>query len=147
MTAPSPPPPAGRIFDLGYQRYTGPREGRRRAVTALFWNGVRRAWGIGRPFRSKLAPWGLFAIALVPALIALGIAALVSDRLSPYRYDNYYSAVSRVILLFCAVVAPELLCPDQRQRILSLYFSRSITRLDYLAARLGALVSALLVVA
>ena len=31
----------GQLFDLGYQHYEGPREGRMRARKALFVNGVR----------------------------------------------------------------------------------------------------------
>lgn len=138
--------PAGRIYDLGYQRYTGPRQGRARAVRALFRAGLRREWGIGRPFRSKVAPWGLLAIALIPALIELGIAALVSERVTLFSYEGYYGTIARIILLFCTVVAPELVCPDQRQRVLSLYFSRPLGRDDYVLARLGALVTALLVI-
>ena len=30
----------GEVYDLGYQRYDGPREGRRRAQRAIFENGV-----------------------------------------------------------------------------------------------------------
>jgi ABC-2 type transport system permease protein len=137
---------AGRIFDLGYQRYSGPREGRRRAVATLFWSGLRRVWGIGRPFRAKLAPWGLLALALIPALIGLGIAVLVGRVFSPFRYDNYYQHIARVILLFCTVAAPELLCPDRQQRVLSLYFSRALSRGDYVLARLAALLAAMVVV-
>ncbi len=141
----APQPAAqGRIYDLGYQPYEGPRQGRRRALVTLFRTGLKRAWGLGRPFRAKIAPWLLAAIALLPALIALGIAALIAEELSPYRYENYYGVIARIILLFCTVVAPELLCPDQRQRVLALYFSRGITRLDYVGARLAALVTALL---
>ncbi len=148
--APGAPVPApveaeGRIFDLGYQPYRGPREGRRRAVTTLFWSGLRRVWGVGRPFRAKLAPWGLLALALIPALIGLGIAVLVGQVFSPFRYDNYYQHIARVILLFCTVAAPELLCPDRQQRVLSLYFSRALSRGDYVLARLAALLAAMLI--
>ncbi len=140
-------PSSGRIYDLGYQPYTGPREGRGRALAALYRSGLRRVWGIGRPFRAKIAPWGLFVLALLPALVALGIAAFVSERLSPFRYENYYGAIARILLLFSALAAPELLCPDRRQRVLSLYFSRAVARSDYVAARLAALLTALLTVA
>lgn len=152
MSDETPPVPgsaaeaAGRIFDLGYQPYSGPREGRRRAVATLFWGGLRRAWGMGRPFRAKLAPWGLLALALIPALIGLGIAVLVGRVFSPFRYDNYYQHIARVILLFCTVAAPELLCPDRQQRVLSLYFSRALSRGDYVLARLAALLAAMLIV-
>ena len=36
--------PEGQIFDLGYQNYDGPREGRMRARKALFVNGVRTSF-------------------------------------------------------------------------------------------------------
>src|SRR5262245_42707477 len=95
----------GRIYDLGYQPYVGPRQGRPRAVQALFWAAFRRAWGIGRPFRAKLAPWSLFGFALIPALITLGIAALGAEDFSPFRYENYYDWISRIFLLFCTAAA------------------------------------------
>jgi ABC-2 type transport system permease protein len=139
--------PQGRIYDLGYQRYTGPRQGRGRALMALFRFSLRRAWAIGRPFRSKIIPWGLLVIALIPALIALGIAALVSEGFSPIHYENYYELISILILLFCTSVAPELVCPDQRQRVVTLYFSRALSRPDYVLAKLGALLAALLAMA
>jgi ABC-2 type transport system permease protein len=116
-------------------------------VRTLFWAGTRRAWGIGRPFRTKLAPWLLLGLALIPAVIALGVASLGAEGLSPFKYENYYNWVSRLFLFFCAAAAPELVCPDQRQRVLTLYFSRPLLRTDYVFARLGALVAALLVMA
>ena len=149
------PPPAvlgagraeGRIYDLGYQHYVGPRLGRRSALRSLFLSSLRRAWGIGRPFRTKIYPWGLLAIALIPALIALGIAALISTEVSPFRYAGYYRLISLTVLLFCAAAAPEIVCPDQRHRVLSLYFSRGIDRLDYVAAKFAALLATMLVLA
>ena len=33
----------GTVFDIGYQRYTGKREGRQRARTAIFKDGLRAA--------------------------------------------------------------------------------------------------------
>ena len=33
----------GRIFDLGFRRYEGPREGRRRAMLAIYKDGLRAA--------------------------------------------------------------------------------------------------------
>ena len=44
-----------------------------------------------------------------------------------------------------AAQAPELVGRDQRHHVLSLYFSRALERLDYALAKLGALVTALLV--
>ena len=35
----------GRVFDLGFRRYEGPREGRRRAMLSVYKDGLRAAMG------------------------------------------------------------------------------------------------------
>ena len=40
--------PAGVIHDIGYQRYTGPRLGRRYVAGSLYVHGLRTAFGLGR---------------------------------------------------------------------------------------------------
>jgi hypothetical protein len=64
----------GTVFDIGYQRYTGGREGRGRAWRGVFRDGVRIALGLGRGGRAKVLPWlfiGLLsAIGTVMALVA-----------------------------------------------------------------------------
>jgi ABC-2 type transport system permease protein len=137
----------GQIFDLGYQPYTGPRQGRGRARLALYQQSLRQAFGIGRGARAKVIPFGLVGLAIIPAAIQLGIVALLGDQFTPVRYDNYLGLTSLLQMLFCATVAPELLCPDRRNRTLSLYFAHAITRLDYAAMKAAALLTALLAIA
>jgi len=71
--------PGGSIFDLGYQSYTGPRLGRQSAVRALFSQTVRSCFGIGRGGRAKIAPFTLAAIAILPAALAVGFAAIAAQ--------------------------------------------------------------------
>ena len=161
MTAtPTPPnaagaPASGRggsIFDLGYQSYTGPRLGRRSAVQALFTQTIRACFGIGRGGRAKIAPFTLAALAVLPAILAVGIAAIASQSggavgdASPIRYENYHGLVGILIMLFCAAQAPELFGRDQRYGVLPLYFSRVLTRPDYALAKVLGLFLALLAV-
>jgi ABC-2 type transport system permease protein len=144
----------GRIFDLGYQRYTGPRLGRRAAATALFNQSLRTSFGIGRGGRAKIAPFALAGLAILPAILAVGIAALavqagagnVLDEASPVRYETYHGLTVTLLILFCAAQAPELFGRDQRYGVLPLYFSRAITRSDYAVARVSGLITALLIV-
>lgn len=138
---------AGSIYDLGYQRYEGRRLGRAYAFRSLYLHGLAAAFGIGRSTRSKVVPIGLFVIALVPAIIELGVTALAGDVVRPVRLDNYFSLVGTVMLLFCAAVAPELMGRDQRNHVLSLYFSRALERRDYAMARFAALLTAMLLIA
>ena len=147
--------PGGSIFDLGYQSYTGPRLGRRSAVRALFSQTIRACFGIGRGGRAKIAPFGLSALAVLPAGLAVGFAALAAqagpaggaiENASPIRYETYHGLVAILIMLFCAAQAPELFGRDQRYGVLPLYFSRVLTRPDYALAKVFGLMLALFAV-
>lgn len=145
--------PGGSIYDLGYQGYEGPRLGREAAIRALFWHTVRSCYGIGRGGRAKIAPFTLAALAVLPAIVGVGIAAVASqsgevgdvlEGSSPIRYATYHGLVSTLVMLFCAAQAPELLGRDQRFGVLPVYFSRALARLDYAVAKVLGLVVSLL---
>ena len=57
------------------------------------------------------------------------------------RFVAVVNVLSRVLLLFAATAGPELLCPDRRQNVLALVFTRPVTRADYLLAKLAALLA------
>ncbi|MEO8638979.1 MAG: hypothetical protein ABI458_03575 [Chloroflexota bacterium] len=137
----------GAIYDLGYRGYDGPRLGRRAAFATLFWASLRAAFGLGRSGRSKVVPWGLSAIMIVPAAVAGAIQAIAPGGLSPFNYDNYLWDLSPILALFVAAQAPELVSSDQRNHVLSLYFSHALARSDYALAKLGALAAALFMLA
>lgn len=132
------------VFDLGYQHYTGPREGRNRARIALFVNGVRALLGIGRGGRSKILPALLFVASMAPAVVFVVILVTTeqvaqglegaADQFVPGPGD-YYSFVGLVLIIFSAVMAPELLIPDRRENVLPLYMVRPLTPTDYIVWR------------
>jgi ABC-2 type transport system permease protein len=167
VTAPPPPPrevagqvvfagsAGGSIYDLGYRRYLGPRLGRRHAAASLMRHSLRQAFGLGRPARSKVIPIGLLVIAFLPAVVALGFAALAArlagpgaliDEANPITYASYASMTAQVLALFTAAQAPELLGRDLRYRVVALYFTRALRRDDYALAKLGAMAIAMLIV-
>lgn len=128
--------PRGEVYDLGYRRYDGPREGRMRAHRALWTNGVRTVLGIGRGWGSKVLPVVLFVCVMTPAVVSAIIASVVGlEEFELFRHAEYYAIVSIVLALFSAIMAPELLCPDRRDGVLGLYLVRPLTRTDYVAAR------------
>ena len=131
------------VFDLGYQQYTGPRQGRNRARWALFENGVRTLLGIGRGGKSKVLPVLLFVSVMTPAVVFVIILAFLGDLSAAAEqgdfipgFADYYGIVSIVLVLFGAIMAPELLGPDRRDNVLPLYLVRPMTTLDYLAMRM-----------
>jgi ABC-2 type transport system permease protein len=143
---------AGSIYDLGYQRYEGPRLGRRHAIRALFVHSLRSSYGIGRGGRAKMAPIILGFLAIVPALAGIALIALARqmaaggdliEENSPIRHDTYFGVITALVGLFCAIQAPELVGRDLRHRLPSLYFSRALQRTDYGLARLAGLAVAI----
>ena len=133
--------PRGEVFDLGYRHYDGPREGRMRARKALWANGVRTALGLGRGSRAKVLPVLLFVAAIVPAVVLALVASQVDEVVGPGAqvdipsHGDYYQIISIVLLLFSAIIAPELLCPDRREGVIYLYLVRPLTTTDYVAGR------------
>jgi len=142
------PEPEGSVYDLGYRSYEGVRLGRPHAVLSLYFTSLRGVFGFGRHTSSKILPFALATIALVPAVFQLGVVAMAEtidfDLISP---GDYYEFVQWPLVLFVAVVAPELVGRDQRNRTLSLYFSRPLLRDDYVLAKMAALSTALLIMA
>lgn len=126
------------IYDLDYQHYDGPREGRSRAVRSLWVNSFRNILGLGRGARAKILPGLMFLFVITPAAgIILGVLIFgASDGL--LSHEDYYSLISIFLLLFSAILAPEVLIPDRREGVISLYLVRPLTIVDYVAARWSA---------
>ena len=144
-TQPAADAPAGSVYDLGYRRYEGERLGRRQAISALYRQSLRGAFGLGRSASAKVAPAILIGLAMFPALVQLALGALLSGAdFEIIRHDEYYVIISYIIALFCAVVAPDVVGRDQRSRTLPLYFSRALSRTDYALGKYAAVTTAVL---
>jgi ABC-2 type transport system permease protein len=139
----------GTVFDIGYQRYTGAREGRSRSQIAVYKDGLRAALGLGRGARAKVLPWFFVAvlcvIAIVMALVA-GAAdrfggAGTAERMNLPTYSDYNGIASIIVFVFASVVGPELLCPDRRDGVINLYLVRPLTGSDYVVARWAAFIT------
>src|SRR6185436_10721486 len=136
----------GTVFDIGYQRYTGKREGRGRSRRSIYKDGLRIALGLGRGGRAKVLPWAFVAvlnfIALIMALVAGAAERLAgpgaAQRANLPSHSDYYGIASIPIFLFAAVVAPELLCRDRRDGVINLYLVRPLTGSDYITSRWAA---------
>lgn len=145
--------PEGEVFDLGYRRYEGRREGRWRARRAIWRDGVRISVGLGRSTGQKVLPFVFIGIAFLPAVIVIVIAGFLSslgefdsDEFEVFTNREYYSFAFFPLLLFAATMAPELVCPDRRNSVITLYLVRPLTTTDYIGARWAGFVTTMLVV-
>jgi ABC-2 type transport system permease protein len=134
--------PGGAVYDRGYRPYEGERGGRGAARAALVRLSIRRALGLRRSWRQKVLPWSLLGIATIPAVINVGIKYVTRNTpaadIDLITFRDYVG-VSTTLLLFIAVTAPDLVCPDRRNRVLPLIFARPLTGNDYVLAKVGAL--------
>ncbi len=134
----------GVVFDLGYKPHDGDRLGTSGAFRATVKDGLRRVLGLRRKARKKVFPWLLLGVALIPAIVFIGLAFFqgnfAPDADSPFGgYEEYLGFVGTVLLIFSALAAPELLVPDRVEGVLSVYSSRPMRARDYVGARAAAL--------
>ncbi len=138
------------IVDRGYRTYDGPRSGVVGAVRSVAWHSMRSVLGIGRPARHKILPVMAVLIAYLPALVFVGIAVLlpvdlVGKGVIP-SYADYTGFIGLVIVLFCGLVAPEVLVGDRRNGMFGLYLSTPLRRDTYLVAKILAVMATLMMV-
>ncbi len=135
----------GVIHDIGYRHYEGRMLGRPAIVLALFVDSLRGAYGLGRSTGSKVMPALLLAGMGLPALV-VGVVVNVGGAHSlPLPYTRYAVALQLVISIYVAGQAPAAVSRDLRFRVVSLYFSRPLSRGDYVLAKFAGLASAVFV--
>ena len=137
----------GEVYDIGYQRYHGPQEGRSRARKAIWINGIRTSLGLGRGWTSKILPALLFIAMVTPALISTLIASFTGSATDTiFGHADYFEIASRILLLFSAIIAPELLTTDRRNGLINLYLVRPLSLNDYILGRWLAFFSITLII-
>jgi ABC-2 type transport system permease protein len=138
------------IVERGFQSYEGERSGVPGAIRSVSWESIRATLGLGRPARYKVFPVIAVVIAYLPAVVFIGVAILIPGNiLEPEEvadYAGYYGFITLAILLFAAMVAPEVLVSDRRNGMLAMYLSTPLDRGTYLAAKAIAVASTLALV-
>lgn len=135
----------GAIHDIGYRGYDGPRLGAAYIARSLFVHNLRGAFGLGRAGRSKVMPMLLAAVMVVPAVIIAAVAIFTGLRELPVEYTSYVVRLQVVVTVFVAAQAPQSVSHDLRFRVVALYFSRPMSRVAYVQAKLLAMTGALFV--
>ena len=142
MSTPDPTS-TGAIHDIGYRHYAGPRLGPAYIRRSLFVETFKGAYGFGRSARSKIVPLGLLALMALPAL-AVGIVTgyFGFDEL-PIGYTGYVFGFQVAVTIFVAAQSPAVMSRDLRFRVAALYFSRPLSRQQYVQAKYAGMAAAL----
>lgn len=139
---------SSQIHDLGYRAYTGERAGVGWAIRSLALHSIRRALGLKRSGRHKIAPVLAIAMAFLPAIIAAGIAAFLGGEIANelFDYGEYFGWSIGAMVLFIAAVAPGVVTTDRTTGMLPLYFASPLNRTTYVLAKAIGIFAVMLIV-
>jgi ABC-2 type transport system permease protein len=135
----------GAIHDIGYRHYDGPRLGASYIRRSLFVETLLGAYGLGRSARSKIMPFLLLAVMVLPAVVIGIVTSYLSFSSLPLNYTRYVTTVQVAVTVFLGSQAPAVMSRDLRFRVTALYFSRPLSRQQYVQAKFSGMAAALFI--
>jgi len=136
---------AGAIHDIGYRRYEGPRLGASYIRRSLLLETLRGSFGLGRSMRSKVMPNLMFAVLVLLAVVLGLVTGYFGFDELPMGYEEFVFSMQVPITIFLASQAPVAVSRDLRFRVAPLYFSRPLSRQQYVQSRYAGMAAALFV--
>ena len=79
-----------------------------------------------------------------PGFLMVGIGFITRNQPdSGFEFITYRDQVglSSTLLLYVALTAPDLICPDRRQRVLALMLARPLTSIDYVLVKVATVIT------
>jgi ABC-2 type transport system permease protein len=135
--------PTGAIHDIGYRHYEGPRLGAGYIRRSLFVETLRGAYGLGRSARSKVMPFLLLGVMVIPAVVVGIVTSYISLASLPIGYTEYVVTFQVAVTVFLGSQSPAVMSRDLRFRVTALYFSRPLSRQQYVQAKYAGMTGAL----
>jgi len=133
----------GAIHDIGYRHYDGPRLGASYIQRSLFVETLRGAYGLGRSARSKVMPLLLLAVMMLPAVVIGIVTSYLAFPSLPLGYTEYVVTLQVAVTIFLGSQSPAVMSRDLRFRVAALYFSRPLSRRQYVQAKYAGMAAAL----
>lgn len=130
------------IHDLGYRPYEGTRLGLSWSIRSLIVYSMRRALGLKRRNRLKIAPFFSIFSAWIPAIGMIFAAVFIRDETGMESiarqvldYAGYYNQLAFPLVLFCVAAIPGVLTTDRTTGMLPMYLASPLTRSTYFLAK------------
>ena len=106
---------------------------------------LRGTYGFGRSARSKIVPLVLLATMALPAAVMGIVTGYFGMPELPLGYTAYVMNLQVAVTIFVAAQSPVVMSRDLRFRVAPLYFSRPLSRQQYVQAKYAGMALALFV--
>jgi ABC-2 type transport system permease protein len=126
---------SGVIHDIGYRPYTGQRLGEGYVFRSLYLTSLRNAFGLGRSGKSKILPFVLLGLNLIPMIVIVAVMVATKAQELPFDYAFYVIFVQILVSTFAASQGPVLFSRDLRHGSIVLYLARPMRSATYAIAR------------
>lgn len=138
--------PLTTIHDQGYRRYGGTRAPHGRAWLVIARQGIRFRLGQRRFLALLLLAWVPFLVRAVQLYLAANVPPMKMLAATPETFRTFLDQQGVFVFFVTIYVGAGLIAGDHRANALQIYLSKPLTRLEYIAGKLAALVLFLLVV-
>lgn len=134
------------IHDQSYRRYTGVREEPGTAWLVIAVTGIRTALSKKLFLGVMLFAWAQFLVRAVIFYMSANFPSL--DILAPSveTFRQFFDMQELFVLIVTVYVGSGLIANDRRSNALQIYLSKPLTRVEYVAGKLGILLFFLLMV-
>ena len=134
------------IHDQSYSHYTGVRETPGTAWLVIAVTGIRAALSKKLFLWVMLAAWGQFFVRAVLFYLSANFPSL--DMLAPSAatFRQFFEMQGIFVFFVTVYVGSGLIANDRRSNALQIYLSKPLTRVEYVAGKLGILLCFLLLV-
>ncbi len=134
------------IHDQGYRRYRGTRDVLGRAWLVIAGHGVRNMIRKRSFLFLLLFSWTPFVVRSVQAYLAVNFSNASFLAITPATFREFLEQQGFFIFVVTIYVGAGLIANDRRANALQIYLSKPLTRLEYIAGKVGVLALFLIIV-
>ncbi len=134
------------IHDQGYRRYLGTREPQGRAWLVIARTGIRAMLGKRAFIALLLLAWVPFLVRAVQIYMAANLPQARFLAPTVQTFQEFLRQQDAFVFFIAVYAGAGLIANDRRANALQIYLARPLTRAEYIAGKLGVLLTFLLLV-
>ncbi len=134
------------IHDQSYKRYTGTRNPSGTAWRIIAWTGIKSMLSARSFLLVLLFAWAQFLVRAVTIYLGENFPQMEILAPSPSMFRDFFEQQGFFVFVVTVYVGAGIVANDRRANALQIYLAKPLTRVEYVAGKLGVLMAFLLLV-